>query len=717
MFSRRFCQRRGPSRVPIAWCLVAVFWAAAAFIVARGCAYDLSLPLRYGAYVGLQVALPGAVALYLANVRPLSLTTLVALGVPTGFALEILSFIGLSAAHLTGLMPLLPLGWMAAGTIAFLRRRDVPRITVGAGTAWTAAAFSLLVFGMVLSAASRMYAESPLIDGLPQRPIFHDWVYLLSRAATIKHLWPLEDPSLAGVRLQYHYFMLVHVASASVTTGVDVTWILLRLAVIPLGVVVLTQAYVLGRRLSSSAWGGVLTAALLLLAGEASAADDYGRLTYLGFFLRWLYVSPTFFFGLIFFGALLIGLAQVQRLTWTHAVWLGVLAAVGTAAKGSVLPVLILGFVLYAAYAWCRDGRSVLGEFRLLVALVVPFVVVYAFTMSAWGAGDATVQPFRICEITDYWQEHAVPVQRWLKRALAAPALGTWLGKSWVAVGVLAGTYGVQAIGLLQALRPQSAPSRRLTRLLVATVLASCLLGLALHFDGEGELYFLFLGRLPLAALAAATVVSLCRIRSAAGVPPASGLRHRLGGPWLRHGTLAAGTACLALQIGTTVRCETRGLRDWLNFDPCVRVNADLLPLYETTRWLKENTEPDAILVSNAFTQPNLREGRGVSVDHTTVGVYYYYSALTERRMWVEGPTYLLDQAEAKRRLVASARMFYQHKAPNLANFGAPTYLVVDHSIADGAAAPKRGVARVFANHRFEVFRVLGAGRVFAAAP
>lgn len=34
-------------------------------------------------------------------------------------------------------------------------------------------------------------------------------------------------------------------------------------------------------------------------------------------------------------------------------------------------------------------------------------------------------------------------------------------------------------------------------------------------------------------------------------------------------------------------------------------------------------------------------------VNETNVGVHYYYSALSGRRVWVEGPAYLLNQAEA----------------------------------------------------------------------
>jgi hypothetical protein len=214
----------------------------------------------------------------------------VALGVPVGFAVEILSFLGLSALNLRGLMPLLPLVWLGIGVGLWRQRRTGPlRARLGRRHATLTLALAGLFLATVVAAVCQMFAESPLVDGLPQRPIFHDWVYLASRAAAIKHHWPLEDPSLAGSSLQYHYFMLVHAASASWLVKLEVTMVLLRLMIVPLGAVLVVQAFVLGRMVSRNAWGGVLAAALTTVVSEASLATDYGRPMFLGMFVRWLY--------------------------------------------------------------------------------------------------------------------------------------------------------------------------------------------------------------------------------------------------------------------------------------------------------------------------------------------------------------------------------------------------------------------------------------------
>ena len=71
--------------------------AVSTFIVARACGYEFDTLSRYIGYFSLYVALPGIVATYFVNRGPLSLAHAIALGVPTGFAVEIFSYLGLCA--------------------------------------------------------------------------------------------------------------------------------------------------------------------------------------------------------------------------------------------------------------------------------------------------------------------------------------------------------------------------------------------------------------------------------------------------------------------------------------------------------------------------------------------------------------------------------------------------------------------------------------------
>ena len=68
------------------------------------------------------------------------------------------------------------------------------------------------------------------------------------------------------------------------------------------------------------------------------------------------------------------------------------------------------------------------------------------------------------------------------------------------------------------------------------------------------------------------------------------------------------------------------------------------------------------MVIANAFTPRNLAPA--AVIDRTTVDKYYYYSALAERRLWVEGPTYLRDQPEVWRRMRLAGLVFYHGMSP-----------------------------------------------------
>src|SRR6185436_17406238 len=131
-------------------------------------------------------------------------------------------------------------------------------------------------------------------------------------------------------------FLLVHVGAASLVTGNEISWLLLRTTVLPLSTILIFQAFLLGRILTRRAWGGVLAAALMLMTEEVSFVTSSQWGTFFNLFIRWLYLSPTFFFGMIFFGALTL---WIYRLAVESTVRLGeflvlaLLAAAGTGAK------------------------------------------------------------------------------------------------------------------------------------------------------------------------------------------------------------------------------------------------------------------------------------------------------------------------------------------------------------------------------------------------
>ena len=325
--------------------------AVAAFIVIRSCGYDLRQPLVYVAYLLAHVVLPGLVAVRFLDARPLDAGRILALALPAGLALESLQFLSLAAIGAKAWHAWSPLGWLALLLWQASGGR-VLKLRVSAHHAGVAGFLTALVTVALALAAGQMFTESPLANGVPAHGIFHDWVYLISRAAVIKNHWPLEDPSLAGTPLQYHYFMMVHAAAASWTTGLEISTVMLRLLYLPLSLALVAQVFLLGRAVSRSVWGGCGAGFLFLATSELSFSTNYGETLYLGLFSRWLFVSPTFFHGMIYAGAVLVVLRDVLRrreLGWRYVSLLLLLGVGGTGAKGTVLPVMVAALVLLGA--------------------------------------------------------------------------------------------------------------------------------------------------------------------------------------------------------------------------------------------------------------------------------------------------------------------------------------------------------------------------------
>lgn len=691
-------------------------------ILARACGYDFSSLAIYAVYFTAFVALPGVVVLYALKGRPLSPSVVLALAVPTGFGIEIFSYLGLAAAGMRGAYSYLPLVWLGLGAALWYRRREWPvQRHFSDAHAGIAFGLSAALLGVVFMAASQMFAESPLSTGIPSRAIFHDWVYLVSRAAVIKNNWPLDDPSLSGTPLQYHYFMMVHAAAASGTTGVEITLVLLRLMVVPLGGALIAQAYLMGRRVSRSPWGGVIASLLLVAAGEASFAGSYGNLMFLGLFARWIFVSPTFFFGLIFCGALLIAVADCDRLkrcgVW-HYVWLLFLAAVGTGAKGTVLPVIICALGLWTLWRWVSlrrfPGRLVLFG----LALGAGFSVIYLETMSSWRTGDAAFRPFHVFQLTEFWRTYLpaweMTLAAWMPSAIAKP-----LATLSCAFVVFAGTCGARLLALPYLIGAARQGRDPLVGWLGAFFLACTGMGLLMELNSYGELYLILMVQLPLAVLAGAFILDVIRRFQTWRSQSVRRLAAAIKAPvsaWARRGFKGFATVLLAfvlsVQAGLWVSRNQAGFADWLSAPVKAGAEDRMKELEEALLWVRKNTETNAVIVANACTPENMKKDHWGALDRTLTGVHFYYSALSERRLWFEGPSYIMDTTRARIRANLASAFFYRgHRLDTALMSGDPCYVLVDRSLADGAKVIGSEGSKVFANSRIEIYRMPHSGR------
>jgi hypothetical protein len=149
------------------------------------------------------------------------------------------------------------------------------------------------------------------------------------------------------------------------------------------------------------------------------------------------------------------------------------------------------------------------------------------------------------------------------------------------------------------------------------------------------------------------------------------------------------------------------GFGAWLSTPAKHRADDHMVELREALLWVRKNTEPNAVLVANACTPENMKKDHWGALDRTLTGVHFYYSALSERRLWFEGPNYIMDTTRARIRANLASAFFYRDAPLDAAVVSvAPCYVLVDRSLADGAKVPEVGNPRVFANARIDIYRM-----------
>lgn len=739
--------------------------AACYWVVARSCDYDHVAVLKYTAYVVFSVWLPGLVVLRAIQRHPVSPLESIALGLPLGFTVEILTFLGASVAHARGWLPVVPAVWIALSVVQWwkLRREDKAVAWLGHGTPSVLFGLAILALGVVLTIAAQFYAGAPLRGGELSTATHHDWAYLLSRAAEIKQHWPLGDPSLAGAPLTYHYFLLVHVASASLVTGVSLDLVTFRLFVLPLGAALIAQTFLLGKNTSGSLRGGLLAAVLVLAADELSFVASTDHSTFGNLFVRWLFISPTFFFGMIFSGALVLWIHQLLsggRPRWTSWIALAAVAAVGTGAKGTVVPPLLAALALWLAIDALRNRRIFRPAAGALAALAAGFAAVYLSTLSAWGTGAAQFSPLASIGIAEFWTQHLAP---WTD-ALLAHGLPWGISRILAMAGCVAiiavGFCGVRLLALAYVWRWRSQRNPTLTLWLGIVALAHLLFGQLLSLDSQSQLYLFFPIQLPLGVLGAAAIISLLthfvqRARATSSQPGLQARRlalalcatgaligyatgalaawqsivfsaaaafflapqrgARVGASWtefarfsLRAAPVVLVALLAALQVNHWRLRSLQGLQAW-RVQPARAVSQDWALLLEGMDWIRNQTPREAVIMANAFTMRNASGARIACIDDTTVDKYYYYSALAERRLWVEGPTYLLNQPEARHRMEQASQVFYGGLPPSELAAGEsqpPEYVLIDRSVGDHADPDLPQRSLVFENARLSLYRM-----------
>jgi hypothetical protein len=193
---------------------------------------------------------------------------------------------------------------------------------------------------------------------------YQDMVFHQALVGELRHHLPAQMPSVAGVRLSYHWFVHAEWAAVSWSTGIEPAMLTYRLGLMPSVVLLVVAIAVLAQRiLPGRWWSGPLTAALALFAVAPDPAGWSLTAVPAADIPATMWLSPTQTFGgLLFAGAVLI-LADLLRPRGPGGLWVVfVLAVAGaTGAKATYAPLLLAGLGAVVGVGLLRrrfEGRA-----------------------------------------------------------------------------------------------------------------------------------------------------------------------------------------------------------------------------------------------------------------------------------------------------------------------------------------------------------------------
>jgi hypothetical protein len=635
--------------------------------------------VKFVAYEIAFVCIPGAALLWAVRGRPYGPLLTIGLGWPLGQALEILAFSATAASGLRGLFVAFPVVVTVPCAVIIWRRRSR-----ASGQANEQPTSGLLLWAAAVTMALGLvylvfafFPQAPLPSLSQPVQYFPDFTDFIGLTAEAKNHWPATSPGLSGFPLHYEWFVFDHMAAVSQVTGVAIPTIGFRLDFVPTMLVLGCQLMLLGRLLGRSAWTGVLAMGVMFLLGPLDLTRDLGQQSpFLDQFNFHLWASWTFAFGLMFLFALLYLLTErLQDSSWRSAaslrawVVIALLMFGASGAKATILPVVITGTGLYGVLELWRRRRLPANAIVAVVLGVVMFVLTFLVVYGG-GVPGTVIQPLAVLNLT---------VPEIVASHISSHALRDIARLVGYAVGLVC--ILLPLAGGLYLLRPRHRAQLQNLALCLCFVVTGVLIANVVHQVGDSELYFLDTGfaagiiaaaaGLRLAWLDLGTDIPISRRNAvvafmawialiAVVVVATSPSDAHPAGLLLRYTAIAAAAVIFVVVAAFLVRARHAPVAGViaLALIPILAASALTLPIQlaptarrvldgrpitvteadpQTVRgltpglllaleWLRDNTPISTVFaVSNHWVDPAETNGR-----------YYYYSAFSERQVFVE---------------------------------------------------------------------------------
>ncbi|HEV3070192.1 MAG TPA: hypothetical protein VGY76_02055 [Solirubrobacteraceae bacterium] len=627
----------------------------------------------------------------------------------------------------------------------------------------------LALSAAVVLLAFTFFAPYPMPEHVRSVSYSEDNIFDITLAGEARRHWPITESWIAGQPLHYYTGVFQHAAALNQVMGISLAAAFLRLLPSTMFLIAALQLWALGASLERSRWSGwvgSISIALLLMTQDVNLNPLKSQLLQINPFTQFS-LSPSFAFGIPFFlGALLLMQTRVvaplhktppSRETprpWEIAgllLMVTMYVAGVASAKAFGAFDFVGGLGLYWLWQTVR-GKGSRTLTYCVVAAGIAVLIVYFLMIAGGGAATMGVHPLAFLQEGNTL-EHATHLAKRIAGSLYPLVLAA-------GIGVLAPCVLAPLLGAGWLLwRGRGLPAS--TGLLVSVFLAGLTGYVMLGAPGGVEGVFFVYGYIALVPVAALGLVRLWNETPEAVRP---GLL-RVGGALLLLGVLIATVsasvtltglaekAWFALAYGSVVlavvlvvwrlqrRYAVSLTSHWARVVACaiplllalalvkpvalagsgawktiVGKRTSLAdtgveygmtaPLYAGLLWVKAHTTPcDVLAVNNHYDNARRQES-----------VYFYYSAFSERRVFLESWRYTAGGQTGglpyPGRFALNQRAVAQGNPQALRELTrrGVSYVLIDKTHVGGPQLPASVSTLVFSNSALDVYRLLPAG-------
>lgn len=263
--------------------------------------------------------------------------------------------------------------------------------------------FAYVAMAVLVIITVRFYgiAEVPLPESPGGVTYYQDLVWHLSLAAEAKwHNLPFQNPSVAGEALHYYHLPHIHMAMASLIAGIDLSKIVLRFFPLELYFLWAVMLCWAGRALIGGWKAGIIITSLVLSVGSFSGLFVINSARKMG--VSYLYIfdlfknsifrnpilSPTFLFGVPFFIALIILIKeywkQERPCVLSHVVIITILFILSAFTKAVILPIFIMALGVMMIWGVVAERKLCKRIFIVLTISVIVYLIARIYTESIY---------------------------------------------------------------------------------------------------------------------------------------------------------------------------------------------------------------------------------------------------------------------------------------------------------------------------------------------